>query len=172
MFYVFLIILANGVQGIRARTLPSHFKETTHLVYTSFVSVILLGSVSGLYFAQKSPAVKNTISLICILALSTLNFGLIYFYKMFIIFRRPEENTVSAFNIKRKLKFDKQFLKLSSRGSNQNWFNRYLKGIDCGWDEERNRERNLHSILEILLDITKYLWSSTFARIQYSSSHD
>ena len=91
LFYVFLIIVANGVQGLRARSLPSHFKETTHLVYTSFVSVILLGSVSGLYFAQKSPAVKNTISLFCIFALSTLNFGLIYFYKLFIIFRRPEE---------------------------------------------------------------------------------
>ncbi|XP_066923398.1 uncharacterized protein [Clytia hemisphaerica] len=119
LIYAMFIIIANGVQAFKARHLPSHFKETNHSIYSSFVSVILLAIVSGLYYVPQSPSKKNTLIFFSILGLNLLNFVLIYVYKMYVIIYRPERNTVIAFNMRRKLKFDKQFLHIGNRVNNE-----------------------------------------------------
>jgi len=43
--FVLILVLAKGVQALRSRKLPSHYKETTHVIYSSFISVIVLLSM-------------------------------------------------------------------------------------------------------------------------------
>ena len=114
LFFVLLIILTNGIQAIRARGLPSYFKETTHVIYSSFISVVLLIAATGIYFAQKGLVTKDKILVLSIQTLNILNFLLVYSYKLYIIMFKPNKNTTAAFNQKRKAAFDKRFSRSST----------------------------------------------------------
>ena len=107
--FVLIPVLANGIQAVRSRKLPSHFKETTHVIYSSFISTMVLGAVAAIYFLQKKETTKNLVLAFSILALNTIHFGLIYCYKVYVMIFKPELNTKAAFNQKRKSKFNKQF---------------------------------------------------------------
>eukprot|EP00111_Clytia_hemisphaerica_P006445 TCONS_00018723-protein len=109
LFFVLLLVLANGVQAFRARKLPSHFTETTHVIYSSFTTVLLIAASTGIYFAQKSFNVKDRVLWISIHLLNALNFLLIYIYKMFVMLFKPEQNTSQAFNKKRTERINSKF---------------------------------------------------------------
>ena len=114
LFYTISMVIANGIQAFRARGLPSYFRETTHVIYSSFSSVVILLATSVIYFVQESAFTRNAILISCLLVLNTINFSLVYLYKLYVILLRPQDNTVRAFNIKRKQKFDKQFMTANS----------------------------------------------------------
>ena len=103
------LVLANGIQAFRARHLPSHFKETSHVIYSSFTSVVLLGALSAMYFTQKIAVVRDMILWVCVLMINLLHFSLIYLYKLYVMLFRPHLNTRAAFNSKRKSKIVSQF---------------------------------------------------------------
>lgn len=109
LVFVLGLVLANGIQAFRARNLPSHFKETAHVIYSSFTSVMLLGALSAMYFTQKKAVVRDMILWICVLMLNLLHFSLIYLYKLYVMLFRPSLNTKAAFNAKRKSKIFSQF---------------------------------------------------------------
>ena len=107
--FVLILVLANGIQAVRSRKLPSQFKETTHVIYSSFISTMVLGAVAAIYFLQKKETTKNLVLAFSVLTLNTIHFGLIYCYKVYAMIFKPELNTKAAFNQKRKSKFNKQF---------------------------------------------------------------
>ena len=109
MVYVLVLVLANGIQAIRARHLPSHFKETTHVIYSSFTSVLLLAALSAIYFTQKSAKTRDVIMWAFIMAINLLDFLLIYSFKLYIMLWTPHRNTKSAFQERRKRKIDGLF---------------------------------------------------------------
>ena len=109
LVFVLSLGLANGIQAFRARHLPSHFKETNHVIYSSFTSVVFLGALSAMYFTQKRVVVRDTILWVSVLMLNLLHFSLIYLYKLYVMIFQPEKNTKSAFNRKRKSKIFSQF---------------------------------------------------------------
>lgn len=111
--FVLLLILANGVQAFRSRKLPSHFKETTHVIYSSFISVLVLSASATIYFLQRMATTRNHVFAIGILSLNAIHFALIYLYKLYVILFKPNWNTISAFNQRRKRKFDKNFSKVT-----------------------------------------------------------
>ena len=107
--FVSILVLANGIQAVRSRKLPSHFKETTHVIYSSFISIMVLGAVAAIYFLQKKSTTKNLVLAFSILILNTIHFVLIYSYKLYIMIFKPELNTKATFNKKRQSKFNKRF---------------------------------------------------------------
>ena len=50
LFFVLIVVLANCIEAVRSQKLPSHFKETTHIIYSSFISVIVLAAQVVIYF--------------------------------------------------------------------------------------------------------------------------
>ena len=109
LFFILILVLTNGIQAIRSRNLPSHFKETIHVIYSSFVSILLFSGVCAIYYTQHLFLVKEAILVFTLLALNALHFALIYCYKMFIMILRPSQNTLRAFNVKRAQKFNQKF---------------------------------------------------------------
>ena len=91
------LVLANGIQAFRARHLPSHFKETSHVIYSSFTSVVLLGALSAMYFTQKRAVVRDMILWVCVLMINLLHFSLIYLYKLYVMLFRPHLNTTVSY---------------------------------------------------------------------------
>ena len=111
--FVLLLVLANGVQAFRSRKLPSHFKETTHVIYSSFISILVISAATTVYFLQRMSTTRNHVLAISILNLNAIHFALIYLYKLYVILFKPHWNTISAFNQRRKIKFDKNFSKMT-----------------------------------------------------------
>ncbi|XP_066914590.1 uncharacterized protein [Clytia hemisphaerica] len=109
--FVLILVLANGIQAVRSRKLPSHFKETTHVIYSSFISMVVLAALATIYFLQKRSTTRNIVLAFSVLLLNAIHFGLIYSYKMYIIMFKPELNTVAVLNKRRKRKFDNIFAK-------------------------------------------------------------
>ena len=110
IFTLFLVFL-NCIQGYRARNLPSNYKEVTYVIYSSFISVVVLVAITVIYFLQNKYLVREIVLLIGTGTLNFVNFALIYFYKVYIILFCPHLNTKKAFNEKRKEKIQKQFQK-------------------------------------------------------------
>ena len=109
LVFILLLVLVNGIQAFRARHLPSHYKETTHVVYSSFTSALLLSVVSAIYFTQKRASIRDMIIWTSVLTLNALHFLLIYVYNMYVILVKPEENTSKHFQEKRKAKIEQNF---------------------------------------------------------------
>ena len=109
LVYVLVLVLANGIQAVRARHLPSYFKETTHVIYSSFTSVLLLAALSAIYFTQKSAKTRDVIILASILTMNLLHFSLIYAYKIYIMLFQSQKNTRTSFQEKQKAIVDKKF---------------------------------------------------------------
>ena len=106
MIYVQLFIaaalsLCNGVQGFRARKLPSRFQETNHVIYSSFISTVVFVAATAAYFSQNSMVDRSFIVLLVTTIYNTTHFVLLYGYKLFIVIFRPRLNTKEAFTKKR-----------------------------------------------------------------------
>ena len=97
------------MNAFKARRLPSYFKETTHVIYSSFTSVVSLSGLMAIYFTQRQMLAKEMVLMVFVNAVNLMHFLLIYSYKVFVIVFRPQQNTVATFNVKRQTKMQKQF---------------------------------------------------------------
>jgi len=104
LLFASFLSACNGIQGFRARHLPSQFRETNHVIYSSFISLVVSISATGMYFSQTEEWRKELITLAVTLILNTVHFVLLYGYKMFIIIFRPQLNTNQVFAQKRLAK--------------------------------------------------------------------
>jgi len=110
---VFLIVVANVMQGIRTRHVPSHYRESSYVTYSSFTSSVILVGAAAVYATQTSEHAKTVTLWYTALALNFVHFLLVYFYKMYIMLFVPHMNTRQAFEKKRRAKFDRSFQRLS-----------------------------------------------------------
>ena len=109
LLFLLSLIIVNGVNAFKARRLPSYFKETTHVIYSSFTSVVSLSGLMAIYFTQRKMLAKEMVLMVFVNAVNLMHFLLIYSYKVFVIVFRPQQNTVATFNAKRQMKMQKQF---------------------------------------------------------------
>ena len=109
LVFLLSLIFVNGVNAFKARRLPSHFKETTHVIYSSFTSVVSLSGLMAIYFTQRKMLAKEMVLMVFVIAVNLMHFLLIYSYKVFVIVFRPQQNTVQAFNAMRQAHLQKQF---------------------------------------------------------------
>ena len=109
LVFLLSLIVVNGVNAFKARRLPSHFKETTHVIYSSFTSVVSLSGLMAIYFTQRKMLAKEMVLMVFVIAVNLMHFLLIYSYKVFVIVFRPQQNTVQAFNAMRQANLQKQF---------------------------------------------------------------
>ncbi|XP_066916815.1 uncharacterized protein [Clytia hemisphaerica] len=109
LFFILFLVFLNCIQGYRARSLPSYFKENTHVIYSSFFSVILLIATTSIYFLQTKHLVREITIIIAAGTLNFVNFALIYLYKVYIILFHPERNSKSVFHEERKRKIQQRF---------------------------------------------------------------
>ena len=101
LFIAAILSLCNGVQGFRARKLPSRFQEANHVIYSSFISTVVFIAATATYFSQKSMVDRSFIVLLVTTVYNTAHFVLLYGYKLFIIVFRPHLNTKEVFKKKR-----------------------------------------------------------------------
>ncbi|XP_066918212.1 uncharacterized protein [Clytia hemisphaerica] len=114
--FIFIIDILNVIQGIRSRHVPSHYRETSHVTYSSFTSSVILIAGFAVYQTQLSEHTKTVTMLVIILALNYVHFILIYTYKLYIMIFKAHQNTRHAFEMKRKQRF-KRSLEIHVRES-------------------------------------------------------
>ena len=102
--FIFVVILTNAVQGIRARNLPSHYRETMYVIYASFTSSIILIASAAIYVSQTSEHARTVVMLFTSLALNISHFLLIYVYKVIVLLCRADLNRSSVFRRRRQKK--------------------------------------------------------------------
>ena len=95
------LIIANGIQGIRGRKLPSQFRETNHVIYSSFISIVVIIAASAIYFSQQIKVERMMVVCVVTIILNSVHFVLLYTYKIFIILFKPHLNTRQAANQRR-----------------------------------------------------------------------
>ena len=98
LLYAAVLSLCNGIQGFRARKLPSRFQEANHVIYSSFISTVVFVAATVVYFSQQSMVDRSFIVLLVTILYNATHFLLLYGYKMFIMIFRPYMNTREAFN--------------------------------------------------------------------------
>ena len=101
-----VLSVCNGVQGFRARNFPSIYRETNHVIYSSFVSVVVFVAVTVAYLPNKKMLNRSFLVLLTIVVLSTTHFMLLYGYKMFVMVFKPHRNTKQAVAKKRLQKLE------------------------------------------------------------------
>lgn len=78
LVYVSLILLANAVQGFRARRLPQTYKETNVITLYCFVSMIMLISMGSIYYSQQNDFEKEVVLSYAVLLLNAFNLIFLY----------------------------------------------------------------------------------------------
>ena len=101
-----LLSVCNGVQGFRARKLPSQFRETNHVIYSSFISVVVFIASTASYFTNKKIINRDFIVLLVVLVFNGTHFGLLYGYKIGVMIFNPAKNTRKAVEKKRLKKLN------------------------------------------------------------------
>jgi len=101
ILFASFLAACNGVQGFRARKLPSHFKETNHVIYSSFISIVVSIAATALYFSQSQELRKEFLTLAVTIIFNTVHFVLLYGFKVYIMLFKPQLNTKKAFAQKR-----------------------------------------------------------------------
>ena len=97
-----VLSVCNGIQGFRARNLPSRFRETNHVIYSSFISAVVFVASTTAYFARVDEiADQDFILLLVSLVFNATHFLLLYGYKVFVMIFMAEQNTKEAFAQKR-----------------------------------------------------------------------
>ena len=106
LFMAAVLSICNGIQGFRARGLPSQFRETNHVIYSSFISFVVFIAATTTYFASKKLVDRSFIILLTTLIFNGTHFVLLYGYKVVVILLRPHKNTKEASLTKRLQKLD------------------------------------------------------------------
>ena len=126
IFYILLLQIICGIQSFRGRTIPTKYNEAKYVSYAMFLSTFsLLLSVLLANSIQ-----SYTVSLLleaCMTMLANLSILVsLYYYKLWVIFVHPEENTAAVFQQQR---FSKIIKKQSSINSA---FENFAFHIDLG----------------------------------------
>ncbi|XP_066928468.1 uncharacterized protein [Clytia hemisphaerica] len=95
------LIVINGIQGMRGRKLPSQFRETNHVIYSSFISLVLIVSMVGIFLSRKFQTDREIVVLIATVLLNSVHFLLLYCYKVYIILFKPHLNSRDFANRRR-----------------------------------------------------------------------
>ena len=103
-----LLSVCNGVQGFRGRNFPSIYRETNHVIYSSFISVVVFVAVTVAYFTNEKMLNRSFLVLIVMVVVNTTHFVLLYGYKMFVMLFRQHQNTKQALAKKRLQKIEIQ----------------------------------------------------------------
>ena len=106
--FIFILSLLNSVEAIRARHLPQSFKETRIIILASLLSTVIVGNVIWLSFFQKNYYWKTIFIFYAIFLLNSINFIILYAYKVYIILYLPHLNTKKFFNKCVMKKIEKQ----------------------------------------------------------------
>ena len=106
--YIFILTMVNAFQGIRARRLPSVFKETIFVIYLSFLNAVIICMTSVLYFNGADERNRDYIVLYTALAINFLVCFMLFGYKCVLMICQPHknrrENTMA--DIRRRIKKD------------------------------------------------------------------
>ena len=87
------LVVVNGLQGIRGRKLPSQFRETNHVIYSSFISMVLIVSMVGIFLSRKYHTDREIVVLVATVLLNSVHFSLLYCYKVYVILFKPRLNS-------------------------------------------------------------------------------
>ena len=101
-----ILSICNGIQGFRARHLPSQFRETNHVIYSSFISCVVFIAATTTYLLSKKSTDRSFIILITTLIFNTTHFLLLYGSKVFVMVFQPQKNTKEAVAKKRMEKIN------------------------------------------------------------------
>ena len=106
--YILLLQIICGIQSFRGRTIPTRYNEAKYVSYAMFLSTFsLLLSVLLTNSIQ-----SDTVSLLleaCMTMLANLSILVsLYYYKLWVIFVHPEENTAAVFQRQRFSKIIKK----------------------------------------------------------------
>ena len=71
--------------------------------------MVVLAALVIIYLMQKNELTKSMVLAFSVSILNSINFVLIYSYKMYVMIFKPDLNTREAFNARRKKKFDARF---------------------------------------------------------------
>ena len=96
--FIFFILSINSIQAIRARHLPSNFKETRIIILANLLSCVIVGNVIWSYFFQTSYYWRTVFLFYAVFLLNGINFIILYSYKIYIIMFLPELNSKKYFN--------------------------------------------------------------------------
>ena len=103
------LIIVNGIQGIRGRNLPLQFRETNHVIYSSFISIVFIIAASAIYFSRSKKVERLMVVFVVTVFLNSVHFVLLYGYKIFIMLFKPQLNTRKEVNERRLDKLSTSF---------------------------------------------------------------
>ena len=106
LFMAAVLSICNGIQGFRARGLPSQFRETNHVIYSSFISSVAFIAATTVYLASKKLVDRSFIILLITLIFNATHFLLLYGYKVIVMVFQPHKNTKGAVAKKRLQKMN------------------------------------------------------------------
>ena len=97
--WIFLLTVVNSMQAVRSRHLPECFKETRILMLANILSSVICGNAIWLSFFQGRKVDQLIFLFYGILSLNSINFCILYVYKVIILLLAPEKNTKHYFNL-------------------------------------------------------------------------
>ena len=106
LLMVVVLSICNGIQGFRARNLPSRFRETNHVIYSSFISAVVFVASSVAYFTKNEISDRDFVVLVVALVFNATHFLLLYGFKVFVMVFMAEKSTRKAVEQKRLKKLN------------------------------------------------------------------
>jgi len=95
MAYGMVLQIACLITAYRGRDLPNVFNESMSLVYSSFITTIIIAVMFVVQVYQKNPLITPLITWIVLSMNSLIYLVLLYARKVYIMLFRKEKNTVS-----------------------------------------------------------------------------
>ena len=94
--YIGILSLLSLVQAFRARKLPSSFKETHSVLYSSFLSIITLGVMLVIYYSERDYYWKGLVMMCTAFCLTSIQFAFLHGPKIYVILFQPSINDPSV----------------------------------------------------------------------------
>ena len=115
--FILVILLINTVLAVKARHLPANFKETRVIILANILSVVIAGNILWLSYYEKSYYWKSIFMFYAVYLLTSINFVILYIYKVYIILFLPEKNTKKYFSscIRKKIQKQTEEVQMTSR---------------------------------------------------------
>ena len=108
LIWVFLLMIFTSIQAIRARHLPENFKETRIIMLSNVLCCVIAGNTVWLSFFQVRQVRKSIFLFYAIFCLNSINFIILYSFKVYTILFAPQKNTKQYFNLVLRKKIEKQ----------------------------------------------------------------
>ena len=95
--YFIAISLICALLSFRARHLPLYFNETQTIGYATFISSLTILFIYPVYHSRNKEQLKTAIISIALALANLIMISVMYGYKLFIIYFRPNENSKACF---------------------------------------------------------------------------